>query len=48
MRERDHLENSDVDGRIIYRWIFRKCVVGLWTELMWFRIGTVGWHLCMW
>jgi len=24
MRERDHLENPGVDGRIILRWIFRK------------------------
>ena len=24
MRERDHLEDPDVNGRIILRWIFRK------------------------
>jgi hypothetical protein len=24
LRERDHLEGSDVDGRIILRWTFRK------------------------
>jgi len=24
LRERDHLEDSGVDGRIILRWIFRK------------------------
>jgi len=24
LRERDHLENASVDGRIILRWIFRK------------------------
>jgi len=24
MRERDHLEDSGVDDRIILRWIFRK------------------------
>ena len=24
LRERDHLENPGVDGRIILRWIFRK------------------------
>jgi hypothetical protein len=24
MRERDHLEDLDVDGRIILRWIFTK------------------------
>jgi hypothetical protein len=28
MRERDHLEDPGVDGRIILRWIFRKWDVG--------------------
>ena len=40
-----HLEDPDVDGRIILRWIFRKWVVGIWTGSNWFRIGTVGGHL---
>jgi hypothetical protein len=31
LRERDHLEDAGVDGRIILRWIFRKLDVGLWT-----------------
>jgi hypothetical protein len=25
---------------IIFRWIFRKWGVGVWTGLSWFRIGT--------
>ena len=35
MRERDHLEDPGVDGRIILRWIFRKWDVrGMdWIEL---------------
>jgi len=28
LRERDHLEDPDVDGMIILRWIFRKWNVG--------------------
>ena len=36
------LEEPDVDGRIILRWIFRKWDVGAWTGSSWLRIGTVG------
>jgi hypothetical protein len=28
LEKRDHLENSGVDGRIIFRYIFRKWYVG--------------------
>jgi len=45
LRERDHLEDPDVDGRIIIRWIFRKWDVGVWTGSSWLRIGTVGGNL---
>ena len=40
-RERD----PDVDGRIILRWIFRKCEGVVGTGWSWLRIGTVGGHL---
>jgi hypothetical protein len=42
LRERDHLENSGVDGRITLQWIFRKRYGGTWTLLIWLRIVTVG------
>jgi len=45
MKERDHLGDPDIDGRIILRWIFRKCGVEVWTGLSWLRIGTGGGHL---
>jgi hypothetical protein len=45
LREKDHLGDPDVDGRIILRWILRNWegVVGPgWSGL---RIGTGGGHL---
>jgi len=45
VRERDHLEDPDVDGRIILRWIFRKWDVGVWTGSNWLRVGTGGGRL---
>ena len=45
LREKDHLEDPDVDGRIILRWILRKWDVGVWTRSCWLRIGTGGEHL---
>jgi hypothetical protein len=42
------LGDPGVDGRIIFRWIFRKWDVGVWTGLRWFRIEIRGRHLCMW
>ena len=45
LRERDHLGDPGVDGRIILRWIFRKWDVGVWTGSSWLRIRTGGGHL---
>ena len=40
------MEDPDVDGRIILRWIFRKWDVGVWTGPGWLGIGigTGGGH----
>ena len=45
LRDRDHLEDLCVDGRIILRRIFRKWDVGVWTGLTWLRIGPGGGYL---
>ena len=47
LREREHWEDPGVDGRAIWRQIFRKWERGAWTGLSWLRIGTRGGHLWM-
>ena len=42
---RDHRGDSDVDGRIRLRWIFRKWEGVVGTGWSWLRIGTGGGHL---
>jgi len=44
-RERDHLEDSVVDRRIILRLIFRTWDVVAWIGSIWLRIRTGGGHL---
>jgi hypothetical protein len=39
LRERDYVEDSCVEGRIILRWTFRKWDVGAWTGSIWLRQG---------
>jgi hypothetical protein len=43
--ERDHLKDLDVDGKIILRYIFKKCDGEVWTGFIWLRIGTGGGRL---
>jgi len=45
LREKIHLRDQGLDGRITLRWIFRKWDVGVWTGSSWLRIGTGGGHL---
>jgi len=38
LREKDHLEDTGLYGRIILRWIVRKCVVGMdWISMAYDR-----------
>jgi hypothetical protein len=42
LREVDHWGDPDIDGRIILRWIFRKCEGVMGTGWSGLRIGTGG------
>ena len=45
LKEREHLGDPDVEGRIILRCIFRKLDVRLWNGSSWLRIETDGGYL---
>jgi hypothetical protein len=45
LMERDHLEDPDIDGRVILRCIFERWDVGEWTGSGWLRIRIGGGHL---
>jgi hypothetical protein len=40
LKEREHLGDPGIDGRIILRSIFGKWVVGVWTGSSWLKIET--------
>jgi hypothetical protein len=39
---RDHLEDTDVDGKIILKWSLGKLCLKVWIGFIWLRIGTGG------
>ena len=41
-KERDHLKDTGVDGRIMIQFVLNKLYGRTWTGLLWLRIGTSG------
>jgi hypothetical protein len=45
LKEKEHLEDPGLDGRIILRCVFRKWVMGTWVGSIWLRVGRGDGHL---
>jgi hypothetical protein len=43
--EGKNLQNLDLEGRIIFKWTFKKLDEEVWTAVIWLRTGTGGWRL---
>jgi hypothetical protein len=41
-KEKDHLEDQGVDGRMGSKWTLGRLVGGVWSGFSWLKIGTVG------
>jgi hypothetical protein len=44
-KEKDHLKDQGVDGRMGLEWDLGRLAGGVWSGFTWLRIGTVGWLL---
>jgi hypothetical protein len=42
LKERDHLEDIGIDGKVILEWILGKWDGKEWSGYIWLRIGTTG------
>jgi hypothetical protein len=42
LKERDHLKEQGIDGRVELEWILRRVAWGVWSRFIWLRIGTSG------
>jgi hypothetical protein len=41
-KDKDHLKDQGVDGRMGSKWAVGRLVGGVWSGFSWFRIGTGG------
>jgi hypothetical protein len=46
-KDKDHLEDQDVDGRMGSKWTLGRLVGGVWSGFTWLRTGIVGGLLSM-